>query len=144
MAIVKTDKAWRFNMPVNLPGVGLQTPNHKGEFEAEDHKAEHLVKYQPDFYIKGRNAVDTDELKVEGLGPITEKSESDQLNPLVEGEPATEQNLLSGEEKEIYLATLPGKTRSELIEDCKAFGLPGGQWRPLNKAELIEYITSKI
>lgn len=46
------------------------------------------------------------------------------------------------EEEQQYRDALSGKTRKELEALCKEF--PGGEWRPLDKEGLVEYLIGKM
>jgi hypothetical protein len=144
--VVKTNSKEKFNQLCLYPFVGDQKTNEKGEFEIDESRRSDvvkLIKAQPDFFILGEelNVGEVDELRddqkdgnesLEKVDTATLGGESGESTPAV----------LSKEEKEAFIASLPDKSRKELEELCKDF--PGSEWRGKNKADMATYLIGKL
>lgn len=156
MVQLKTELKHRWGRANVLPIVGEVEISEEGVIEVESQEvAEQVVSLGVGFdFIEELEEIKP---KAEEIKPKTEeikpKTEESDLNPEGENEeeikPKTEENeplneapKMSDAEVAQVRNVLGGMTVAQLKEKVKDF--PSAEWRSLNKAELIEYLITKL
>lgn len=152
MIALKTDLKHNYDRKLCLPIVGEVFISKEGTFDIEDEEAARkLVALGIGFFVKGSGKLEDGGLGIDGfvkrniLSPdsneLSGKSEDGALAPKVEDDELNKSKVEGFNEKEVT-QLLEAKTLAELKEMAQAF--PMAEWRTLNKANLIEYLRTKL
>lgn len=136
MIQLKTDLKYKWGQTNTLPIVGEAKISDEGIIEVADQATAELIQdLGIGFVMIEQEALNvTKNLKVDPSLGKEEEEKEEELNPKVDS--------ISDEEREQMKELMTNETLADLKIRANVF--PAVEWRSLNKAQLIDYLASKL